>query len=278
MNATLSPCGEIVRTGDPDRFRSALFAPLDKREYLFALYAFNLEIAKIAPMVSEPMLGEIRLQWWREAIDAAYADGPIREHEVVESLTKLIRERPVFKRSFELMIDARSSELDPTFPSDGDALKTYLRHTGGQIAVTACIALSGVGDKAVEIVDDVGTAIAIARYLKAMPTLMEQGKRTIFHEPYTFDIEKEPVSTGSVRTQTSPNLTKAIRELAAYGLERLTVARAHRFYVDGESFPALLEAKLSERVLKHHVKCPMEWQDSPRSSLRLLWAGVRGRW
>ena len=87
----LSACGEIVRTGDPDRFRTALFATPEAREHLFALYAFNLEIAKIAPMVSEPMLGEIRLQWWREALDQIYGDGPVRAHEVTTPLAVAVK-------------------------------------------------------------------------------------------------------------------------------------------------------------------------------------------
>ncbi len=66
--AELSACGRIVRENDPDRFFCTLFAPPAKREALFALYAFNHELARVAESVSEPMLGEIRLQWWREAL------------------------------------------------------------------------------------------------------------------------------------------------------------------------------------------------------------------
>ena len=64
----------IARSGDPDRTLAALFAPRGCRADLFALYAFNVELARIAEQVSEPSLGAIRLQWWREALDRA-ADG-----------------------------------------------------------------------------------------------------------------------------------------------------------------------------------------------------------
>ena len=67
--------GEAVRRsareGDPDRALSALFAPRDARSDLFALYAFNVELARIAEQVSEPHLGAIKLQWWRDAVDQA---------------------------------------------------------------------------------------------------------------------------------------------------------------------------------------------------------------
>src|SRR5271156_3271915 len=78
----LSPVGALVRRHDRDRFQTALFAPAARREALFALYAFNYEIARVRESVREPMLGQIRLQWWREAIDAAYAGAASRRHEV----------------------------------------------------------------------------------------------------------------------------------------------------------------------------------------------------
>ena len=69
----LSYCGAEVHRHDPDRFLAALYATPAQRESLLTLYAFNLEIAKVRESVSEPMLGEIRLQWWREALEEAYA-------------------------------------------------------------------------------------------------------------------------------------------------------------------------------------------------------------
>ena len=66
----LSPLARLVRRHDRDRFLTALFAPAERREDLLALYAFNYEIAKTREVVSEPVLGQIRLQWWRETIDA----------------------------------------------------------------------------------------------------------------------------------------------------------------------------------------------------------------
>ena len=61
----------IARSGDPDRSLAALFAPREARADLFALIALNVELARIAEIVTEPGLGIIRLQWWREAIDRA---------------------------------------------------------------------------------------------------------------------------------------------------------------------------------------------------------------
>ena len=63
-----SPLAALVRRHDRDRYQTALFAPADRREAIFALYAFNYEIARVREIVTQPMLGQIRLQWWREIV------------------------------------------------------------------------------------------------------------------------------------------------------------------------------------------------------------------
>ncbi|HEX4270168.1 MAG TPA: squalene/phytoene synthase family protein, partial [Rhizomicrobium sp.] len=77
-----------VRTADPDRYFSALFAPANLRPFLFALYAFNAEVARVAESVREPMLGAIRLEWWRETAEGASRASP-RNHDVARGLVAL---------------------------------------------------------------------------------------------------------------------------------------------------------------------------------------------
>ena len=73
----------LVRRGDPERWRTAMAAPPAARPGLMALYAFNLEIARAPWVASEPLLAEIRLAWWREAVAEIYDGKPPRRHEVV---------------------------------------------------------------------------------------------------------------------------------------------------------------------------------------------------
>src|SRR4051794_36796449 len=88
----LSAPAAIVRRHDRDRFQTALLAPADRREGLFALYAFNYEVARVRETVTQPMLGQIRLQWWREVVEAAYVGASARRHEVVQPLVATIAE------------------------------------------------------------------------------------------------------------------------------------------------------------------------------------------
>src|SRR3978361_647509 len=79
-------CADIVRLQDKDRFLSSLFAPSEQRLFLFALYAFDIETARVRDLVSDPMAGNIRLQWWHEAM-AGLRSGEAEAHPVLTALT-----------------------------------------------------------------------------------------------------------------------------------------------------------------------------------------------
>src|SRR3546814_19768877 len=80
-------CLEEVRRNDHDRYLTALLLPPDARAGALALYAYNAELAKTRESVSEPLLGQIRLQWLREAVDGIYGAGP-REPTVLGALAR----------------------------------------------------------------------------------------------------------------------------------------------------------------------------------------------
>src|SRR6266699_3393367 len=86
-----SSCEETVRAADYDRYVAALFARANLRPHLFALYAFNYEIAKTAETISQPIAGQIRLQWWRDAMGELCA-GKTRDSPVVRALGDAMQE------------------------------------------------------------------------------------------------------------------------------------------------------------------------------------------
>lgn len=122
---------------DPDRYRAAMLAPSQKRQDLLTLYAFHAELAKIPEIVSETMIGNIRYQWWRDALGEIYAGKHPRAHEVVAPLAEMISRRKLSRFHFDQLIDARERDLDPTpFTSLEDA-KDYCAKTSGLLAVIA---------------------------------------------------------------------------------------------------------------------------------------------
>src|ERR1700721_1302405 len=91
---------ETVRRYDRDRFLATLFAPASLRPDLWALLAFNLETARVREVVSQPILGQIRLQWWRDAIEEIYDGKPARRHEVATPLAETIKRHGLSRHRF----------------------------------------------------------------------------------------------------------------------------------------------------------------------------------
>jgi phytoene/squalene synthetase len=131
-----------VRAADPDRYFSALFAPPPLRAQLMALYAFNHEVARVAETVREPMLGAIRLEWWRETVEGA-ANGMPRNHDVAKGLAALFAGGLVSPGAFETIIAARAFDSSADHFADFTALEAYLDATGGTLMRLAGKILGG---------------------------------------------------------------------------------------------------------------------------------------
>lgn len=131
-----------VRTADPDRYFSALFAPAPLRPCLFALYALNAELARIAQTVREPMLGAIRLQWWRETVEGAAKDGP-RNHDVAKGLAVLFARTSLAQADLEALIAARDFDFSADRFANFADLENYIDATGGAVMRLAAQILGG---------------------------------------------------------------------------------------------------------------------------------------
>lgn len=81
---------ERVRRVDEERWLSSRYAPTPERRGLITLYAFYYELARVRVSVSDQTLGQIRFQWWREALDEL-AQGQQRQHDVVTALAEEVR-------------------------------------------------------------------------------------------------------------------------------------------------------------------------------------------
>jgi NADH dehydrogenase [ubiquinone] 1 alpha subcomplex assembly factor 6 len=239
----LSPVAALVQRHDRDRFQTVLFAPVARREALFALYAFNYEIARVRERVTHPTLGRIRLEWWREAVAAAFDGGPVRHHVVVEPLTAAIREYRPTRGLFDRLIDTRESDLDDEPPASLEALEDYAEGTSGRLV---CLALEflGAGDPPATVAGcHVGIAYALAGLLRAMPHLAHTGRRFI----PTDIAARTGLDDADYRAlQSRPALRAASAELAAAASRHLASARNCRAAIARSALPALLPATIAQ--------------------------------
>jgi NADH dehydrogenase [ubiquinone] 1 alpha subcomplex assembly factor 6 len=163
-------CARELKLYDPDRYFSALFAPPEQRRALVALYAFNLEIAKTRETVSEPMLGHIRLQWWREALEGIYAGKP-RQHAVVLALYDAVRQRDLSRDLLAEMIDGRERDLEEAPPASIKEIVSYVSATSGALIGLALEAVGQAGDGR-----NAGIAYALTGLIRAIPFHAGQGR------------------------------------------------------------------------------------------------------
>ena len=112
-------------TVDPDRMRAARLADADVRGHLIALYAFHAELAKIPELVSEPMLGQIRYQWWRDCIGEIYAGGSVRAHEVSTPVAEMVQQRTHTKAGLAKLSGVGASRIEKYGDDFLDILRRY---------------------------------------------------------------------------------------------------------------------------------------------------------
>ena len=126
---------DTLRREDPARYLASLFAPAPVRANLWALYAFNAEIARIPASVSEAVIGEMRLAWAREALADLYARPPrVRRHPVYEALA-ILRDQPGAPDEALLagLVEARNADLgEGAFP-DAAERDAYIDRTAGTL-------------------------------------------------------------------------------------------------------------------------------------------------
>jgi NADH dehydrogenase [ubiquinone] 1 alpha subcomplex assembly factor 6 len=236
----------LVRRHDRDRFQTALFAPPEQRRALFALYAFNYEIARVREIVTEPMLGQIRLQWWREVIAAAFAGETPRQHLVAAPLSEAIAEFRLSREDLDRLIDARERDLAPEAPPNLAALTEYAEGTSGALVLLASEVFGVRQEAGREVARRVGVGYALAGLLRAMPFHAAAGRRFIPAELANrtgFDLRDYEAK------RASPALRAAVREIAAAARQQLRSAREDRAAIPRAAIPALLPAVVADRFL-----------------------------
>src|ERR1700724_731837 len=110
MQDAFAHCEALARSADRDRFLAALFAPAEHRGALHALYAFNIEIARVREFIREPLAGEIRLQWWADAV-AGKAAGEVRSNPVAAALLAAVARYRLPVAPLTALIAARRFDL-----------------------------------------------------------------------------------------------------------------------------------------------------------------------
>jgi phytoene synthase len=238
---------DLVRAWSRDRYLSTLFAPDDMRPHLMALYAFDAEVARVSTLVSEPAIGEIRLQWWLDTLDAIYEKADV-DHPVAKALAAAIVRGRLPKEPLRNLVLARTRELyaDP-MPSLND-LEGYLGETNSAVLqMAAQIMLDGKGQGLGTFSGLAGVAQGIGELLVKQPKLPHGGRHLL---PDGVD-------------------------LLAHAERRLEDSRQHTDNIHKNVWPACLPLCTAQKRLNVLKKKGNGADISPLSGPWLIWRGSK---
>ncbi len=249
-------CAALVERGDPARFRATMAAPVAARRVLFPIYAFNLEVARAPWVTKEPMIAEMRLQWWRDVLAEIASGAPVRTHEVTDALADVLDAQGA--RDLDTLIDVRRWDIYSDAFADQDHFDRYISGTSGALMTTAARLLGDADDT---VVADFAYGAGVANFLRAIPALEAAGRK--------------PLVDGTV---------EGVRELAQNAQRRLNAARARHGNVSESAGAALVSGWQAHPVLKRSVRNPQSVAAGAlepaifSDRLRLLQVAALGWW
>jgi phytoene synthase len=267
----------LLRAGDRDRWLATLFAPTRMRAPLHALYAFSLEIARVREIVSDPLPGEIRFQWWRDALEGE-GRGDVEAHPVAHALIDTMRRFGLPRQALTNLVDARTFDLyDDPMPG----LRQFEGYCGetssALLRLAAMILAGGMEPGGADAAGYGGIAYAIVGLLRALPWHAARGQVYLPRDVLDrHGATREEILAG----RPSAALRGALAEMRALARERLGWAIAAMKDVAPASRAAFLPLALIEPYL---ARMERSGYDPFRSLVELAqwrrqWALWRGAW
>ena len=258
----LSPSAKVARDDDRERYLCAQFAPRKFRDALYTLLAFNQEVGRIPELVSEPALGQMRLQWWCDAVEGIY-DGRIADHPVVQSLAAVVRGHDLPKALFDVYLEARSMDVERRIPDTLEELERYALQTSGAITRLQVYVLGGQGAAVQDVAQNVGCAWGLIGLMRAVP----------FHGSQDRDYRPTALDPAHV-----------VEIIVRRAGELIADARRHRGEVPKGCVSALLPCLFADSHIKRLQRADFdpyaldETKPRPGASLRMMLHGVIGRY
>ena len=276
----MSYLADQVRRDDHDRYLCALFAPACVREDLFALYAFNAEVAKVRESVTEQLIGRIKLQWWRDLVAAIYEGGAVpKGNPIVVALALIIGRHGLAREDFDKLLETRERDVGDDGFADVADLESYADGTSARLTSLALQVLGAKDEASRTAGRHVGIGWALSGLMRAV----------LFHARANHVPLPQDLLAGAALTahdvqehRNAARLGVVIEQVARTARAHLDPARTSRARVDCRALAALLPATLAESYLsglerrKYDVFDPRHALQRPAVG-RLIWNGFRGR-
>jgi phytoene synthase len=243
-------CETRLKEGDRTAWLAALFAPAAKRPGLHALGAFAVDIEEVRSKVREPLAGELRLQWWTDAIEGE-TRGDVRGHPIAAALIDTIRRTQLSRAALTGFIDAKRDDFyDEPIASIADFDSRADCTEGALIASRAYILLGRREPSIDEAARHAGRAIAVVETFRAL-----RHGATPMHMTVPLDLlRSQGIGGAEMRVRSSsPAILAAVAALRDHALDEIKTLRALRHTLDPAVGPAFLTASLVEPMLRRSM-------------------------
>jgi 15-cis-phytoene synthase len=274
MQDAYAHCEAVVRAADKDRFLTALFAPAQLRRHLFALYAFNGEIARVRDLAREALPGEIRLQWWRDVL-AGDARGEVTANPIAAALLDTVTACGLPRDPLIRLIDAHAFDLYEDAMATLADLDAYARDTDGALMSLAARVLAG--DEAADAAASAGVACTVTHRLRSFAA--DVARRQMFVPLELLD--RHGVARAAIEArQNSPELQAALADMRAHAQDTFAAFRRAAKEIPQRCAPAFLAAAVVPAWLKRLERAadPFGTVDLPQWRRQwIIWRAAR-RW
>ena len=216
-------CEALTREADHDRWLAGLYAPDAARKHLYALAAFHVEVSRLRSVARQPLAGEIRLQWWREALEGS-RDGEAKANPVAAALLDTIDAFHLPRRAFIAKVAAHLDDLYDDPPASMNDLEGHYGETVSALFQLSAIILAGGSDPgAAEAAGHAGVALGLVGGLKALGADAARGRIFLPADLMAANgVTREDVLAGRV----TPGLEAALRALRGHARTHVTAASA----------------------------------------------------
>ncbi|WFU20991.1 phytoene/squalene synthase family protein [Bradyrhizobium sp. CB1717] len=261
-------CADLVRSHDFPRYAATLFAPAAERRALLALYAFNVEIVRVRDQVSQPLPGEIRLQWWTDML-SGHVHGSAEGNPVAAELLRAIRDFDLPVEPLSLLADEHQFDLynDP-MPTMA-ALEGYLAATSSALLMLAARIMGAPSDVAEHLARHAGLAQGIVQIIANLPR--DAARRQLFVPQQVLashGCSMEDVFAG----KETPSLRAVLDQLAGEAQQHVTTALSLLAQLPPSVRPAFLPLSQAQADLKRLSQPGRNpFAPQPPSRLRTLW-------
>lgn len=275
-------CEALVRETDKNRYLAGLFAPAPVRRHLYALYAFATEIARVSEAVREPAAGEIRLQWWRDALGGRRSEAA--GNPVAVALFDTVSQCVLPSEPLIRLINAHAFDLYDDAIASFSELDAYAEATAGILFALGAAVLAGAGGGQAAASEasaiaaaarSAGIAFGVAQRLCDFPR--DAARRNMFAPLAVLaghGVTREEIEA----RRDSPGLRAALAELRNHARGAFAEFAAAARSLPQRTAPAFLVAALVPLMLDARKADPFMPADLPQWRRQwALWRAAR-RW